>query len=190
MHFSELVGGKWPNWVDLLVVSLFIRMCYSGYAHGFIGELLHLIGLISVTAFTLNFSAPVAQWLETWLRASQTLAAAVGFWGLFISLLVVKRVLLKLLTRLVKWEEAHWAIHGLGSFLGGLRGLWWSGFMLIALSLSGWTYLQESVEQRSILGPSLVEVSRKSLTRVADWFPGAQARGQALIPLLGPPISR
>ncbi|MDP3723352.1 MAG: CvpA family protein [Candidatus Omnitrophota bacterium] len=186
MQFSELVGGKWPNWVDLLVVILFLRMCYSGQAHGLLWELLHLVGLISVTALTLNFSTPAAQWLESWLRASPILAAAVGFWGLFLGLLAVKRLLVKLITHAVKWEGAHWAIHGLGGLLGGIRGLWWSGFILIALSLSGWTYVQESVEQRSILGPGLVEVSRKSLTRVADCFPGAQARGQALIPSLGP----
>ena len=174
--------SAWPNWVDLVVVTLFIRGCYNGFGHGFLGEAINLLGLMCITALTMNYAGALALWLQPWLPLDPTVTAFVVFWALFVMLLIAKKMALKSLVGLVKWEQFHWAIQTVGMVLGALRGLWWAAVLLVALSGSGLLYLQRSVEEQSILGPRLLERSRQALAVVANQFPGAEARGEALIP--------
>ena len=175
-----------PNWVDLIVVTVFLIACYNGFGRGLVVELLILLGAISVTALTINYSGLAARWVQSYWSAQPMLTAVLVFWGLFLILVVAMRFLLRTLTSAIKWERLHWSIQGIGLLLGGLRGLWWVGFILIALSSSGVPYLQQSVEERSVLGPRLLAAARVSLKQVADVFPGAEFQSAALIPPLQP----
>ncbi len=93
--------------------------------------------------------------------------------------MIVKRV-----AGVIKWERVHWLLQGMGLLLGGLRGLWWSGFLLIVLASSGFNGLRQSVEERSLIGPQLLPVARRSLEQVVERFPGALPRGSDLVPLI------
>lgn len=173
---------KLPNWVDLLVIICLLVTCYNGFGRGLIGELLNLVGAVCATVLALNFYVVIASWLAPWMRLDPILATWLIFWGFFVMLLVIAHQLCRRLTQVVKWERLHWAIQGLGLVLGGIRGLWWSGFILVALVSSGFLYLQDSVEKESVLGPRLVTLARDQLTSVADLFPGAPSKRQVLIP--------
>jgi len=61
---------------------------------------------------------------------------------------------------------------------------------LLVLTASGVTYLQASVQERSVLGPRLVEFSRDYLQRVLERFPGAAPQGGLSIPPMKAPGSR
>jgi uncharacterized membrane protein required for colicin V production len=147
-----------------------------------LSELLSLAGAISVTALTINYTHVVTRMASPWIWFDQTVAGFVIFIGLFLMLIVGVHVVIRRLSEVIKWERLHWAIQGLGLMLGALRGLWWSGVMLIILTSSGFTYLQESVQKRSVLGPRLVQVARESVPRIVDRFPGASLRGPVLVP--------
>lgn len=175
---------KLPNWVDLVLVILILRTCYSGFAKGMWTGLLTLVGAVSVTAITVNYSGIVADWLQQWSRFSPHVTAAVVFWGIFLILVVSVHAALKRINEWIKWERLHWLIQGMGIILGGFRGLWWGGVLLLVFTSSGWSYLQQSVEDRSVLGPRLLKFSRQSLEEVTDRFPGAQYRPSHLIPPL------
>jgi len=151
-----------------------------------LAELLSLAGAVSATIFTMNYAALVTRWVSPWIWFDATVAGFVVFLGLFLIAIVGMHLIIRRLTEVIRWERLHWAIQGLGLMLGALRGLWWSGVILAVLTLSGVTYLQESVEKRSVLGPHLAQVARGSLQRIADRFPGASLRGPALIPPLKP----
>ena len=172
----------WPNWVDLIVVTVLFRTCYNGFGRGFAAELLSLVGAVSVVSCTVNYWPVVTRWLRPWLWVDSAVMGFIVFIGFFLILVLAVHVALRRITEVIKWERLHWAIQGLGLLLGGLRGLWWSGFILVILTSSGVTYLQESVEQRSVLGPRLAVVSRSSLERIADRFPGASHRSPGLVP--------
>jgi len=175
----------WPNWVDLLIVTVIFRACYTGFARGLLGEFFHCIGAVSVTCLTVNYAKFITAWLRTWMTwADPTVSAFVIFWVFFLGLSLAVRVLLKFVTRFVKWERVHWLIQGVAIALGGLRGLWWAGFLTIVFVSSGFTYLQASVEERSVLGPRLLIVSREYLERTADLFPGAEHRNKTFVPPL------
>ena len=176
----------WPNWVDLIIVTILLRTSYNGFGHGLLTEILSLAGAVCATIFTINFSNLVTQRVSPWLWFNQTIAGFVIFVALFLMLIYVVHVVMKRLTEIIKWERLHWAIQGLGLMIGALRGLWWCGVILTVLTLSGVTYLQESVEQRSVLGPQLAQLARVQLEQVADRFPGAALRGLVLIPPMKP----
>ncbi len=173
---------KWPNWVDLLIVILLLRACYNGFGRGLLAELLSLIGAVSVTAFTINYASVLTKWIRMPLLGDPILTEFLVFWGFFLILLLIVRFLMIRITSAMKWERLHWSIQGIGLILGGLRGLWWSGFIVAALTSSGFAYLQESVEENSVLGPRLLKISQESLEQTTAKFPGAKHRGETLIP--------
>lgn len=174
----------WPNWVDLVVITLFITFCYNGFGRGFLGEVFHLIGSVVATTLTINYAGFLTRWIVNWLPLPPEKVAVVVFWLLFLILMLSMRWLIKRLNQLMHWERLHWFIQGVGLFLGGVRALWWSGFILITCVSSGFSFLQESVEQKSVLGPRLVGISRTTFERVSDRFPGAQYRGESPVPPL------
>ena len=176
---------KWPNWVDLVVIIIVFRTCYVGFGRGLLTELLSLAGAVSVTALTVNYASVVINVVRPWvLWADPTIATWVLFWAIFFGLLFAVHQLIKLVATMLKWERLHWFIQGIGIVLGALRGLWWAGLLLLAFVSSGVMYLQASVEERSILGPRLVSLSRESLERVTNQFPGVEHRGETLVPPL------
>jgi uncharacterized membrane protein required for colicin V production len=177
---------KWPNWVDLLIVTLVFKACYNGFVRGIATEALHLIGVVSLTVLTLNYGGVVATWLMPWVSWPPSLVALIGFWGLFAMLWLTMRLVIRRVTELLKWERVHWVIQGVGLFLGGLRGLWWTGFLLVVFISSGLPFLVTSVEQGSVLGPGLLKAARTTVVQVADRFPGAQRRGAVPVPPLQP----
>ena len=174
-----------PNWVDLVIVTVILRACYNGFGRGIVAELLSLVAAVSVTAVTLNYWSTVADTFQT-LPVDSHLLAVVGFWGLFFILLIAARIVLGALMHFLKWERLHWTIQGVGMIVGGVRGLWWSGFLLVVLTSSGIVVLQRGVEEGSMLGPRLLQLSRTNLERIADAFPGGQHRTGVLIPSLNP----
>ncbi len=177
--------NKWANWVDLIILIIVFRTCYSGFVRGFFAELLTVAGLVSVTALCINYAGFVTAWLRPWIGwADATMASFLIFWGFFLGLLFLARLVIKFLTAFITWEKVHWFLQGIGITLGGLRGLWWSGLLILAFVSSGVAYLRTSVEERSLLGPRLLVLSREWFERAADGFPGAEYRSKPLLPPL------
>ena len=175
---------RWPNWVDLIVVIVILRASYNGFGRGFVAELLSLIGAVTITAVTINYWSTVRTWVSPWLAFSPEITAPMVFWVLFLTLILVMHIMLRRVADLVKWERVHWLLQSSGLFLGGLRGIWWACFILLVLASSGIPQVRESVEERSVFGSQMMKVARPNLERVIDRFPGAQQRGDVLIPPL------
>ena len=173
-----------PNWIDLIIVTVVLRTCYNGFGRGLLAELLSLIGAVAITSLTLNYAEVASGWVKSWVQAGPSLMHVGVFWAFFLIVSLAVRIVLRRAADVIKWERLHWAVQGLGLVLGGLRGLWWSGFLLVVLSSSGVAFLRQSVEERSMFGPRLLHVAREGLVRAADRFPGAAGRGPDLVPPL------
>ena len=176
----------WPNWVDLIVLILVLTRGYNGLHRGALMELLRLTGVVVVTVLVVNYASVVESWLRPWLRINAAASTVLVFWGCFFLSMFIMNRLLGYASQAITWERSHWLTQGIGLVLGTLRGLWWSGLILLVLSSSGVTYLQESVEERSLVGPGLLAISRETLEQLSDRFPGGQNRG----PILIPPVKR
>ena len=161
-------------------------MSYNGFGRGFLAELLNLIGAVAITALTVNYADMVAGVLRPWMPLPPPATAVVGFWGLFLILWYAARAARKRVAKVIKWERFNWFIQGMGLLLGGLRGLWWAGFILLVLSTSGYSFLLESVGKKSVLAPRLLNSFRISLEQTGNRFPGAKLRGAVPVPPLRP----
>ncbi|MBI4342160.1 MAG: CvpA family protein [Candidatus Omnitrophica bacterium] len=157
-------------------------MCYNGYVRGLVTELCYLLGAICVTVFTISYWGPTADWLRPWVAFPPHIVAPLAFWLFFLTMWVFIRIAVRSLTGLMRWERLHWFIQSIGLVLGGLRGLWWSGFLMLVLSSSGFLYLRESVEERSIVGPRLTALWRQAVTQCSQYVPGGVTPGNTLIP--------
>ena len=175
-----------PNWVDIIVLTIVLRACYNGINRGLFTEIINLVGALCVTALTINYAGLVTNWLAPSIWLPIHISGVLIFWGLFTGAWFTMRYLRKRITQIVKWERFHWLLQGMGLFLGGIRGLWWAGFVLLAIVSSGYPALQESVEARSATGPRVLRLFRTGLDGVANRFPGAIHRTTTLIPPLKP----
>ena len=169
-------ASAWPNWIDLIIITVILKACYSGFARGLLAELLNLLGAVTVTALAINYAGVVTSWLQSRVAFPAYLTAVVGFWVVFLGLWVAMHVLIRQISRVIKWERVNWLIQGLGLLLGGIRGLWWAGFLLVVLSASGFAFLQEGVEKNSVLGPRLLDVAHTSFEEVTARFPGTHGQ--------------
>ena len=175
----------WPNWVDLIVLIFVLRGCYVGFNSGVVAEFLHALGAVAVTAGSIGYWPIVARWFQPWTGwMHPILAHIVVFWLLFLMLLFAARQLVKAMLTLVKWERLHWLLQFFAVVVGGLRGVWWAGFMLLTMTSSGVMYLQASVEERSIMGPRVTELSHQYLELVTDQLPGAVSQTETPLPPL------
>ncbi|MBI2104224.1 MAG: CvpA family protein [Candidatus Omnitrophica bacterium] len=170
----------------MIIITLLIRGCYSGFGRGLLTELLSLAGAVCITSLTLNYAGTVSAWLEQWGWLTPQVTALAGFWGLFLALMTAVHYVARRVTEVVKWERLHWMVQGIGLVLGGVRALWWTGFLLVVLVSSGFLFLRQSVEERSVFGPRLLGISRQGLARAADVFPGAAGRSDELVPRMKP----
>lgn len=177
-----------PNWVDLVIITVVFIKSYRGFYGGVLTELLKLIGMVSVTVLSVNFASVVTSWLAPWLTFGPVVSALIVFWLIFLSGFFLVYRMLDVVSKLVKWERLHWTTQTTGLVCGVLQGLWWAGLVLLVLTTSGFVYLQESVEQRSLLGPRLLTISRESLQQLSEWFPGAQHRLPTLVPPVKSPV--
>lgn len=176
----------WPNWVDLVIIIVVLRSSYNGFGRGFFAEILNLLGALTITALTVNYAGLVARVVQPMVWFNPVVTGFLVFWLLFLICLLAVHLLLRRVTEVMKWERVHWVLQGSGLALGGLRGLWWSGFIAMVLTSSGFVYLRESVEERSVLGPKVLELSHRYAKQIIDYFPGTQYQGEALIPPIKP----
>ena len=162
-------------------------MGYVGLGRGVLTELINLAGAIAATVLAVNYAALAIDVCRqvSWLNS--TLASFLLFWGFFLIVWLLVHMMTRRLAQLIKWEPFHWFTRGLGLLLGGLRGVWWAGVLVMALSASGLAYLQESVEEQSVMGPHLLTLSRGRLERVSNFILGRRfGEGSPFPPAIGP----
>lgn len=173
----------WPNWVDLLIITFVVRGGYVGYCRGLLTECLGVAGVLLLSVLCVNWTslaASVVQPLVPWFSHTTLLFAV--FWLLLIGLSLAWRVVMRAAASVVKWERVHWFLQSLGLILGAARGGWWAGLIVLSLTTSGFQYLQQSAQERSLLGPHLASVSREGLLAITDRFPGTGYRLKTLVP--------
>lgn len=171
-----------PNWVDLIVLTIVLRGCYSGFGRGFLAELLACTGAVITSIVAINYWSPLATWLSPWLAMNPRLGGFMVFVLLFLTMLITVRLVTTRITALLQWERLHWIVQGMGMLLGGLRGMWWSAMFVVLCVASGFTYLQVSVENQSVLGPGMLRLANEHIRRVSDLAPGSHWRVPTLIP--------
>jgi len=173
----------WPNWVDLVILIIVLRTCYSGFGRGVLGELLTVLGVVTATALASNFYGMITQRIAPWWAGDQAILACMIFWALLGGAIVLFHAGIHRFLELLKWERLHWTMQSLGLLLGAVRGLWWSGLVVLVLGSLGSEYFTDSVHKRSVIGSRFAPIASQQMKRVVDRYPGSAGRGE-LVPAI------
>jgi uncharacterized membrane protein required for colicin V production len=140
-----------------------------------------------VTVATVTYWGAIVNVVQPWLGSHHVTTSWMVFWLVFLTVTLAGRWVIAQVARVIQWERVHWTMQGLGGLLGALRGLWWGGFVALALSSSGFAYLQDSVSLRSLFGPQLSALSQASLEALSQRLPGWPSPPQLIPPVKGAP---
>ncbi len=155
-----------------------LRTCYSGFGRGLIVEVINLLAVVSVTALACNFYAWLAQLAVPWWHGDPGHLQFVIFAILLLTGILVTHLMIRRVVEVSKNNRLHWTLECVGMMVGGARGLWWTGVLLLMLLSLGVPYLTDSIEERSIAAPWLEPHAKQIITTVVDQFPGAMHRPQ------------
>ena len=152
-----------------------------------LAEFLHLVGIVGVTILACIFHGSVSRVLAPWVViVDRGTLDFVSFLALLaLGWLIVVQFGVRALAKSFAGSQSGLSIPGLGLLVGGVRGLWWAGLALLVLLSTGVPYLARSIQERSLLSPRLVTVSRATLAQLVEWTARARADGP-LIPTLPP----
>ena len=174
---------RWPNWVDLVVLIIVTRACYSGFFRSLVWALVMLASAVSLTALVINYASLITLWVAPWIGGSPVVAQLLVFWLIFLIAHLIAHITINRIFAALKWTQpANVFLQGLGAIAGILRGVWWAAFMMIVLQSSGFVYMRQSVEDESVLGYRLLGQAYALVEGVADSFPGAQYRSEDPVP--------
>ncbi len=109
------------NWFDIFIVVVVIVSVVTGVRAGFARVVIGLVATIAGCLAGFWCYRLVAAKLQPWIT-SQTAASVVGFFLIFLAVVILGSLLAALLSRLLKWVGLSWFNHLLGGAAGFLRG--------------------------------------------------------------------
>ncbi len=147
------------NWVDILFVTLLIRICYVGYKNGFLPEFFKLLGLLTAFIFSFNNYALVSNFLATHTPWSGAGPDVISFLFIFLLILVVFRILTKGIDLFFGGGNISMFSSLAGLALAAGRGLLLVSLIYVLLVNSHFEYLSKSVQERSTSGQYIVNIA-------------------------------
>jgi membrane protein required for colicin V production len=167
------------NWVDIVAVSLILITTYRGAKKGFIIEIFKLSGLVLSIYVSLHyFSDASDSLLEYFPAIGIVFSDSLCFIVLAVVSYVAVLALREVLRRFFKTEASSGLQRWGGLTLGFIRGILFSGMLLIGFYFLNAHYLKVSAE-KSFLGSHFVNTNVKVYegifnTIVSKFSPGAK----------------
>ena len=155
------------NWVDILMMVIFIRIIYIGAKTGFVTEFLKLLGICGVTFVALHYYSSLGELLADKVPFLSPWADLIMFgvlWALFVFAFKLVRDGLLLIFKI----EAHSVLNRWGGIVIAIgRGLIICSLVLLSFHISGVTYFKKNVE-RALTHPFLLVVSLRIYQGIFD----------------------
>lgn len=150
MGFSDIL--QYINWVDILILTLLVRLCYVGFERGLSSEITPVIGTYIALIISLHTYFQIGDVIATYTPLPSTFTYFISFVGLavlinYIVFLFDLNIVKKIIT--VQIVSLYNKIGGLVA--GALRGILLISIVVIALELVPIGYITYSVAQRSLL---------------------------------------
>lgn len=144
------------------------------------------MGVIAATALACTFHEDVSLRIAPWVRTfrPETVDYVCFLVILALALFIIVHLGIRLLVKRVMWERLIWPVQGIGLLLGGIRGLWWAGLILWLAVASGEPYMTQSIRERSLFSPRLLQVSDEAIRQVVRRTSGPITGERRLIPSL------
>ena len=147
------------NWVDILFVTLLIRICYIGFKNGFLPEFFRLLGLLAAFIFSFNNYTMVSQFLSSHTKWTGAKPDVISFLFIFLLIVFIFKIFAVITTLLLGRENISGPDKLAGLVLGLGRGALLVGLIYVLFVNSPFKYLSRSTEDRSFSGPHISKVA-------------------------------
>lgn len=159
------------NWVDVLFVTLLIRVGYVGYKNGLLPEFLRFLGLLSAFIVSFNNYTLISHFISTHTKWTGAKPDVISFLFIFLSILLIFRLLAGATSLFSGGEN----ISGLNRFLGLMLGFG-RGILLISLIYtlfinSPFKYLSRSARSRSFSSQYISDVAPVTYRIGINFYP-------------------
>ncbi|MBL7197116.1 MAG: CvpA family protein [Candidatus Omnitrophica bacterium] len=149
------------NWIDILIIICTLRTCYIGLRKGLGIELFKVINLFFCSFVTLHFYFALGEFIQSKIPALPLEPAAIFSYILLIFIITMLfRILREGFFVIVKTETISNISKYSGLFLGFIRGVIISAFIIFGLLISTIHYLELSA-RTSFFGSRVVKLQLK-----------------------------
>ncbi len=160
------------NWVDILFVTLLIRISYVGFKNGLLPEFLRLLGLFSAFIVSFNNYTSLSNFLLSHTKWTEANLDGISFLFLFLVVLFVFKILAILARGFLGGDNISGLNRGIGLTFGIARGLLLVSFIYILFVNSPFGYLRRSAEERSFSGRYVSNIPRVIYKKGINLYPG------------------
>ena len=166
VYLTQLFTALWEgakvflsklNWVDIALLTLFIRTSYIGIRKGLFLEIVKSGGLFIGLSLSVTQYTRINNEISQRVNLDQTLSQGVAFFGILVITYVGVRLVGFGLQKLLRIETHGFWDRFWGTWAGLARGIVVASCLLTGSLLLGSGYLAESIQKRSVLAPPLVK---------------------------------
>ena len=147
------------NWVDILFVTLLIRICYIGCKNGLLPEFLRLIGLLSAFIFSFNNYTLLSDFLSGHIKWISGGLDMVSFLFIFVAALFVFKILALFAVLFLGSDNISLSSRLMGFLLGCGRGILLIGLIWTLFVNSPFRFLSVNAKERSFSGQYVSDVA-------------------------------
>ncbi|MFC1667261.1 CvpA family protein [Candidatus Omnitrophota bacterium] len=163
------------NWVDILFVTLLVRICYISFKNGFFPELFRFLGLLSAFIFSFNSYASMSRFISAHARWSSAKLEIISFLFIFLVILFIFKIF-ALIANLFSNSEDISKINRLAGFLLGIgRALLSISLICILFVNSPFEYLSRNTKEKSFSSQYLLGVAPLVYRNAMGFYPFKKA---------------
>ncbi len=120
------------NWLDIVLIVLFVSSAAAGVAKGFAKQVVGLIAAVLGFLLALWFYGSAGAFLLPYV-SHRRIANFLGFLAIFVAVGILGAIIGKLLSMALKWAGLSWLDRLLGVVFGMIRGLVFAIALVLAL---------------------------------------------------------
>ena len=163
------------NWVDVLIVILLIRTCYTGYARGISYEAITLLGIIGAAILSVHNYEYLGLFFRKELNLPVGFCNFISFIMLGTGVFYVFRFVREFLYRFLRFEMFPSVERFGGLALGFVRGALMVSLILLGMLLAQRPELSTAIKYKSYSGPVFLKVIPVAYDYMIGLFPKYQS---------------
>ncbi|MBU3911889.1 MAG: CvpA family protein [Candidatus Omnitrophica bacterium] len=139
------------GWVDILFITLLIRICYIGFKNGLLPEFFRLLGLFSAFVLSFNNYTLAGRFLTTYTKWNGVNLEIISFLVIFSATLFIFKLIAIAAGLLSSRENVSLSSKIIGLAFGFCRGVLLVSLIYILFVNSQIKYLSRSANEKSML---------------------------------------
>jgi len=159
------------NWVDIFIIILLVRTCYTGYARGIGYEAITLLGIIGSAILTVHNYEYLGSFFKKELNLPVGFSNLISFIMLGTGAFYVFRLVRDSIYRFFRFEISPAVERFGGLALGFIRGALMVSLILLGMLLVQRPQLSAAIKYKSYSGPMFLKVIPVAYDYAIDLFP-------------------